>query len=59
LTTGQVTPTTIVVGTAAQIGLEVRPLTYGELDTYGTYGEISYGAIGVFENGSLVEIRSS
>lgn len=52
-------PTTVIVGTGVGIGLQVRPLTYEELSTYGTYGLTPYGAVGVFENGSLIEIRSN
>ena len=51
--------TTVTVGTGVSIGLVVRVLGYDELFAYGTYGLIPYGAIGVFENGSLIEIRSS
>lgn len=56
---GQVIPTSVIVGDPTQIGLLVRPLTYEELSTVGVYGVTPYGSIGVFENGSLIEIRSS
>ena len=47
-----------VIGDPTELGIEVRVLTYEELSTYGTYGEIPYGAVAVFENGTLTEIRS-
>jgi hypothetical protein len=55
----QVSPTTVIVGDPTQIGIEARLLTYGEVSSLGVYGVTPYGAIGVFENGSLIEIRSS
>lgn len=39
---------TPVLGTPYLISETVRPLTYEELATYGTYGETCYGATGVF-----------
>jgi hypothetical protein len=48
-----------VIGDPTELGIEVRILTYDELVTYGTYGEIPYGAVAVFENGVLTEIRSA
>lgn len=56
---GQVIPTSVIVGDPTGIGLEVRTLTYGELATSGSYGITPYGASGVFENGTLIEIRSN
>lgn len=38
------------------VGLEARPLTYGELATYGGYGTVPYGATGIFRGGVLIEI---
>ncbi|MEA3242333.1 MAG: hypothetical protein U9Q19_02695 [Pseudomonadota bacterium] len=48
-----------VIGDPTELGIEVRILTYDELATYGLYGEVPYGAVAVFENGILTEIRSS
>lgn len=47
-----------VIGDPTELGIEVRVLTYEELATYGTYGEVPYGAVAVFENGTLTEIRA-
>lgn len=48
----------IIVGTPQDETLTGRPLTYGELITFGTYGSIPYGAIGIFKGGVLQELRS-
>lgn len=45
-------------GPVENLTLESRALTYGELITYGGYGVVAYGAIGVFKGGILQEIRS-
>ena len=55
---GEVTPPIVIIGTPVEISTDSRPLTYGELSVYGIYGIIPYGAIGVFQNDVLVEIRS-
>lgn len=55
----QVGPVEVLVGTPYEIGVEVRVLAYDELIIYGEYGTIPYGAVGVFQNGSIVEIRST
>lgn len=47
------------VGDPVSLGIEVVILTYGELADYGLYGLIPYGAVAVFENGVLVEIRAN
>ena len=48
-----------VIGDPTELGIEVVIMTYSELADYGLYGEIPYGAVAVFENGVLTEIRSS
>lgn len=50
-------PLPYVVGAPTEVGLVARPLTYGELATYGGYGVVPYGALGVFRNGILIELR--
>jgi hypothetical protein len=45
-----------VVGEETQ-GYTIRPLTYPELDTYGGYGVVPYGAYGRFDaNGNLLAL---
>lgn len=51
-------PLEYTIGDPTSIGLSSRALTYEELSTYGDYGTIPYGAIGVFRGGTLIEIRS-
>ena len=46
-----------IIGTPIEIGQEVRPLTYEEIGTLGTYGETCYGAVGVFVGGVLTQIQ--
>ena len=42
---------------AVDLGLTVRPLTYEELQTYsGGYGLIPYGALALFQGGTLKEV---
>lgn len=43
-------------GTAANVGLSARRLTYGELATIGAYGTTPYGAIGRFRGDTLIEV---
>lgn len=38
-------------------GVEARTLNYDELGVYGVYGTIRYGAVGLFRDGQLLEIR--
>lgn len=45
-------------GTAVAVGISAKPFTYGQLATFGIYGEIPYGAIGIFRGEELMEIRS-
>ena len=45
-------------GPAEDLSIVSRPLTYGELDVYGVYGIIPYGAIGLFVGGVLQRITS-
>ena len=52
---GEIPP--IIIGPPTPIGLSSRRLTYAELDTYGGYGVVPYGAIGIFEGDTLVELR--
>ncbi|MGW8177403.1 MAG: hypothetical protein ACWGQW_01185 [bacterium] len=47
----------IIIGDPIELSVESRLLTYGELSVYGVYGTIPYGAIGVFQNGELIDIR--
>lgn len=44
-------------GPVEDLTLEARPLTYAELITYGGYGAVPYGAVGIFKGGVLQEIR--
>lgn len=48
----------IVIGTPIDQTLVGRPLTYEEIDTYGTYGATPYGATGLFKGGVLQGIYS-
>lgn len=50
-------PLPYTIGNIQNIGLVARPLTYDELITYGGYGVVPYGAIGIFRDGALVELR--
>ena len=45
-------------GTATDLTLASRPLTLEELSIYGTFGVIVFGAIGIFQGGTLLEITS-
>jgi hypothetical protein len=44
-------------GAAEDISIDARPLTLGELDTYGGFGVVPLGAIGIFRGGTLQELR--
>lgn len=47
------------VGTPINISLSARPFTLGELQSYGGgFGVIPFGAYGIFQGGTLLEIRS-
>lgn len=37
--------------------LNARPLTYGELATFGGYGNVPYGAYGIFRGTELIDLR--
>jgi hypothetical protein len=50
--------TDFTFGPVQDLSLVARPLTYGELMIYGTYGIIPYGAVGLFQGGVLKEITS-
>lgn len=41
-----------------EIGLEARALTYGELASFGGYGNVPYGAVALFQGDTLIEINS-
>jgi hypothetical protein len=41
-----------------EIGLTARALIYGELASFGGYGNVPYGAIGLFRGDTLIEIGS-
>lgn len=43
-------------GEATDLTLKSRVLTLGELSVYGTFGQIPFGAIGIFQGGTLLEI---
>jgi hypothetical protein len=45
-------------GPVENLTLDSRGLTYAELITYGGYGLVPYGAIGIFKGGILQEISS-
>lgn len=45
-------------GAVTDLTIVSRLLTYAELVTFGGYGTIPYGAIGIFKGGALLEIRS-
>ena len=49
--------TDLTFGPVEDFTVVARPLTYDELATYGGYGLVPYGAIGVFRGGILQEIR--
>lgn len=44
-------------GPVEDLSVDARPLTYDELASFGGYGTVPYGAIGVFIGGVLQEIR--
>jgi hypothetical protein len=44
-------------GPVEDLSVDARPLTYAELASFGGYGTVPYGAIGVFIGGVLQEIR--
>lgn len=48
---------TPIIGEPIHYGETLRVLTYQELSTYGSYGSIPYGAIGVFVNDTFKEWR--
>jgi hypothetical protein len=43
-------------GPVEDLSVDARPLTYAELATFGGYGTVPYGAVGVFRGGVLQEI---
>jgi hypothetical protein len=45
------------LGTVESVGLSVRALTYGELETLGGYGSVPYGATALYRGETLLEIR--
>lgn len=45
-----------VIGETKDISIGVRKLTYGELATYGTYGNICYGASATFVGSELTNL---
>lgn len=47
----------VIVGTPVQKGITSRVLAYDELATFGGYGIVPYGAIAIFVDGTLVEVR--
>lgn len=49
---------TYTTGTVETLSVEIRALTYYELGTLGTYGQVSapYGALGKFRDGVLIEV---
>lgn len=44
-------------GAIEDVTIDARPLTLGELETYGGFGIVPLGAIGIFRGGSLLELR--
>lgn len=44
-------------GPVEDLSVDARPLTYAELASFGGYGTVPYGAVGVFIGGVLQEIR--
>lgn len=49
---------TFTFGAVEDRSIAARVLTYGELATYGVFGIVPYGAIGVFKGGVLEEINA-
>lgn len=47
------------IGDAVSIGIEVIAIPYGELSNFGDYGDVPYGAVAVYENGVLIEVRAT
>jgi hypothetical protein len=45
-------------GPVTDLSIVARELTYAELATFGIYGTIPYGAIGIFQGGVLQEVRA-
>ena len=45
-------------GPVTDLTLVSRVLTYAELATYGGYGVLPYGTIGIFKGGALLELTS-
>lgn len=52
-----IAPVPYVLGSVVSIGISARMLTYEELAEFGAYGSIPYGAIGLFRDDTLLEIR--
>ncbi len=50
--------TDLTIGTIEDVSITSRPLTYEELATYGGYGVVPYGAIGIFQGGTLIRIQA-
>lgn len=46
------------IGTAFTVGIEVEAIPYGEISDLGNYGDVPYGAVAVYENGELIEVRA-
>ena len=44
-------------GPVEDLSLDARPLTLGELATYGGFGSVPFGAVAIFRGGTLIELR--
>jgi hypothetical protein len=49
--------TDLTLGPIVDLSLTARPLTYGELATFGGYGTVPYGVVAIFRGGTLLELR--
>jgi hypothetical protein len=57
-TTFEVDLSDFTFGPVTDLSIVSRVLTYAELASFGGYGTIPYGAIGIFKGGVLQEIRA-
>ena len=48
----------LTIGAIEDVSWTGRVLTYGEIETYGGYGVVPYGASAIFKGGVLQEIKA-
>lgn len=47
----------LTLGAVEDITISARPLTYGDIEDYGGYGMVPYGAVAIFRGSTLLELR--